>query len=192
MTKKSNRRQNEVAGDYSMSSTRRMQAPGNIRSGFPTKGTRSSLANDVQGDTDRARQRLESLPKTVAVYVTKGDKVLAVSRELDLDDLNMPGGSVEPGEEPIDAAVRELWEETGIRAEEIFPVYTRVNNGCLVTAFKVTSYRGELKPSWEGIPSWESPDTLLQGRFGRYFKDMLLSLSGETLPESKKLKRKLI
>jgi NUDIX domain len=168
----------EIVGDYSMRASRRMQAPGNIRSGFETKGSRSSLENDLRLEKESEQQRLGVLPKAVAIYVTNGDKVLAVSREDDLNDLNMPGGSVEPGENPIDAAIRELWEETGIRALELYPVYTKVNNSNLVTTYRVTSYRGSLKPSWEGVPSWETPTTLLRGRFGKYFNDMHKSIHG--------------
>ncbi|MEL6516951.1 MAG: RNA pyrophosphohydrolase [Pseudomonadota bacterium] len=31
----------------------------------------------------------------------------------------MPQGGIDPGENPIDAALRELWEETGVRAEHV-------------------------------------------------------------------------
>ena len=131
---------NEVAGDYSMSATRRMQTPGNIRSGFPTKGSRSSLENDVESEQSFERQQKESLPKAAIAFLTKGDKILAVSRGDDMSNMNMPGGTVEPGEDPKDACVRELWEETGIKAVEIYPVFTKVHNGWLVTTFKVPVY----------------------------------------------------
>lgn len=168
----------EVAGDFSISAARRVEAPGNIRSGTFVKGSRDSLEQDVKNEEDEEVNRLSCLPKTAVVYLTKGNKVLAVSRGDNLQDLNMPGGHVENGEDPKDAAIRELWEETGLKADELFPVYTRVNMGYLVTAYRVTSFHGKLSPSSEGIPSWEDPEKLKQGKFGEYFSDMLESLLG--------------
>lgn len=167
---------NEVAGDYSMSATRRMQAPGNLRSGFNTTGTRSSLLNDLEMEKSVERQNRESLPKAAVCLVRNGGKILAVSRGDDISDLNMPGGTVEPGEDSIDAAVRELWEETGIKAKEIYPVYSRVNNGWLVTTYVVPVYTGKLMRSFEGVPEWTDEETLKSGSYGKYFSDMLNSL----------------
>lgn len=36
--------------------------------------------------------------------------------------LEIPGGTVDPGEEPVQTAIRELREETGYAAEEVFPI----------------------------------------------------------------------
>ena len=168
----------EVVGDFSVSGTRRAEAPGHIRGGTFVRGNRGSLQGDVESMGDAEAAHLSTLPKTAVIYVTKGNKVLAVSRGDDMQDLNMPGGRVEPGEDPEDAAVRELWEETGLKADEIYPIYTRVNKGYLVTAFRVPHFHGKLSPSDEGTPSWEDPETLKGGRFGEYFTDMLESVLG--------------
>ena len=160
------------------------------RPGVRAKETNSSLAGDEAAENDELDQEAESLPKAVAVFVSKGDKVLAVSRGRDSSDLNMPGGNVEPGEELHEAAERELWEETGIRANELFPIYSDVNGGHFVTVFKAGSYSGELKPSKEGVPSWEDPSVLSNSSFGSYFDDMLKSVKGIALSESCRLVRK--
>lgn len=165
----------EVVGDYSMAGTRRMDASGNLRAGFPVRGVRTDHLEQEPVDS--------ALVKISVTYVKKGDRVLAVTRGRDGSDLNMPGGHVEPGEDPQEAAIRELWEETGIKADELFPVYTKVHGGYLVTTYKVTSFHGHLRPSSEGIPSWERPEVLLSSSFGDYFRDMLMSLVGDGLKE---------
>ena len=51
--------------------------------------------------------------------VELGGKVLLLRRREGLyigGQWDIPGGTVEPGETPQDAAVRECWEETGLRA----------------------------------------------------------------------------
>lgn len=52
---------------------------------------------------------------TVAVFVVHNSQVL-LHRHRRLKRWLPPGGHIEPGELPDDAAVREVWEETGVRA----------------------------------------------------------------------------
>jgi len=61
---------------------------------------------------------LLSLPGVNAVVLNDRNEILLVhSRET---DLWMPiGGQIEPGEEPADAAIREVFEETGVHVEPV-------------------------------------------------------------------------
>lgn len=50
--------------------------------------------------------------------VVEGDKILLVKiHSGNRDDYELPGGGVEEGETPEEAAIRELFEETGIKGE---------------------------------------------------------------------------
>ena len=55
----------------------------------------------------------------VVVYITKGDQLL-VFRHVDSEaGIQVPAGSLERGEGPYDAVLREAWEETGLDRLEI-------------------------------------------------------------------------
>lgn len=57
----------------------------------------------------------------LAVYNEDGSRLLLCRRKKEpyRGLLNLTGGKIEPGENGIDAAYRELWEETSIDREEI-------------------------------------------------------------------------
>jgi ADP-ribose pyrophosphatase YjhB (NUDIX family) len=64
----------------------------------------------------------------VVVFIERDDKVLLVQRDNDpgKGKWAMPAGFVEYDEAPVDAAIRETWEETGLHIEitrliEVFP-----------------------------------------------------------------------
>lgn len=54
----------------------------------------------------------------VGVVCLKGDEVLLIRRGTPprLGEWSLPGGRIEPGERAVDAALRELVEETGVEA----------------------------------------------------------------------------
>ncbi len=64
------------------------------------------------------------LPGVAAVVMNESGEVL-LQRRSDNGLWGLPGGSLEPGEEPADAIVREVWEETGLEVvpERIIGIY---------------------------------------------------------------------
>ena len=101
---------------------------------------------------------------TVSVLVFDDqDRVLLV-RHVKGNDWTTPGGMIEPYETPADAAVREMWEETGLHVAltHILGVFGGVlcsgtySNGDQVawvsTAFAATPIRGALRP--DGEETW--------------------------------------
>jgi 8-oxo-dGTP pyrophosphatase MutT (NUDIX family) len=53
----------------------------------------------------------------VSVHIFDSDRRLLLVRQRDGDVWSTPGGLIEPDEEPVDAAIRETWEETGLRVQ---------------------------------------------------------------------------
>lgn len=99
--------------------------------------------------------------------------VLGVSRKDDKTAFGLPGGKVDPGETPEDAAIRELFEETGIVAEEI----TLLHDGPFEYGYHEYTYvvRKCVMPDTHsvheketGVVKWCSWDELLTGPFGKW------------------------
>jgi mutator protein MutT len=108
---------------------------------------------------------------TVGVLIFKDKKVLLVrhgtaSHHM-LDTYGWPGGRFNPGETSKEAAVRELFEETGLVAKEedleefihdISPAVIIRKTGEVETfsvkLFVCSKYKGKLKSSDETIPEW--------------------------------------
>ena len=97
------------------------------------------------------------------VYCLRGNEVLLMRRhkEPNLDLWVAPGGKVEPGESPYECALRELFEETGYRAEAlhfrglIAEVSPRPDWQWLLFVYVATDFTGELNAdAREGALRW--------------------------------------
>jgi len=147
-----------------------MDAPGNLRQW----GSSATKGGGVLVDVDRETAALQTLPQKVVVLVVRPDgKVLTVTRFNDASDVNLPGGSAEDWEEPIEAARRELEEETGLTAGRMVKIRSERIDDKVVNVFKVLDYTGRLRSSPEGDVAWSDPEDVLKSTFGDFFKKLL-------------------
>ena len=108
--------------------------------------------------------KTESIELTVLCLIHQGDLLLLQNRlKEDWSGYTLPGGHVEPGESIVDAVVREMWEETGLKIKnprlcgvKQFPIE---GGRYLVLLFETENFSGTLRSSQEGqmhwIPRWE-------------------------------------
>ena len=72
------------------------------------------VSSYIRGIREAVGTRLLQIPSiTVLIWDEEGRLLLV--RQSDPDIWSTPGGTIEPGETPADAALREAWEETGLR-----------------------------------------------------------------------------
>jgi len=108
--------------------------------------------------------RLLEVPSVSVVLRDAKGRVLLVRHEND-NAWTTPGGAVEPQETPADAALREMWEETGlqVRLDRVLGVYggpefvVDYRNGdrisYLMTVFEASDPSGTARP--DGIETLE-------------------------------------
>ena len=115
------------------------------------------------------------MKSAVCVFIRNSEgKILAVSRRNDPNNWGLPGGKVDPGETLEAAAVREVFEETGLVVANLSAVFTaEVGDGFACTTFtaKVVaqayeSPRGRYGET--GAVDWVSEISLFEGSFGVY------------------------
>jgi len=105
-------------------------------------------------------------------YVRRSAKTLMIHRVKKANDIhagkwNGLGGKLEPGESPEECVVREVLEESGLRATRLhlkgfltFPLFA-ANEDWYAFVFVVDEFGGELIDSPEGDLEWIDDDKLL-------------------------------
>lgn len=111
----------------------------------------------------------KNITPAVGVLIFRGEEVLLVqhgeSSENETGIYGLPAGRIQEGESEVDAAVRELFEETGLRAspKDLFPLphayvgELRRKHGTEWLSYRVflgTMYSGTLKQTNETAPLW--------------------------------------
>lgn len=116
----------------------------------------------------------------------RGAEVLLTKRSAELrnhrGEISFPGGRVEPGESPWQAAVRESWEEVLLDPELVVPggdlghVETIVSTSYIIPMVGTLAARPEVGPSttgevdrvlWVPLVELAEPDTFRAERWGR-------------------------
>jgi 8-oxo-dGTP pyrophosphatase MutT (NUDIX family) len=90
-----------------------------------------SISPHVRRLRDAVGSELLVLPSVTGIIFDDRGRILLV-RQAESGVWSAPGGSIDPGESPADAVVREVWEETGLYAVPIRILGVYGGSSCLV------------------------------------------------------------
>jgi 8-oxo-dGTP diphosphatase len=103
----------------------------------------------------------------VAAYPVTGGRVLLIRKRRGhgAGKINGPGGKPDPGESPLNCAVRETEEEVGIvprgvRLAAVLKFLDLEDDDWLGYVYRADQYQGEPRTTAEAIPAWYAADAL--------------------------------
>ena len=113
----------------------------------------------------------------LVVLINDDGEVLAVSRKDNHEDFGLVGGKCDEGESPMDAAVREAKEETGLDVTNLRCIYQRFRNDRMGYTY-LADYSGEIHTDEPHVVKWTSFETINNGSFGDWNKIVTETLIG--------------
>lgn len=132
--------------------------------------------------------------RTAAVVVIDDGQghVLVTTRDGDKNDLDLPGGRLEPGESPEAAAKRETFEETGVTVTRLVQLYAGAGSDDRrhVTIYRAIEHDAnkleKFKPEKGEDVGWADPRKLAGPKctFGPFTRDHFAQLFGHLDPPS--------
>jgi 8-oxo-dGTP pyrophosphatase MutT (NUDIX family) len=156
---------------------------GNLHPDGVSTGSSSVIQQrgNVLTDEDSEEQTEEQSIKQAAccLIMSHDGTILTVSRKDNPLAFGIPGGKVDPGEQPIDAAARELTEETGLFATKLHQIFSRRDAQGFVTTTFACEVEGQIDTDEEGIIKWVHPSVLASDAtspFAAYNRDMFDTL----------------
>jgi ADP-ribose pyrophosphatase YjhB (NUDIX family) len=115
--------------------------------------------------------------QAAVMLIVKDGLILAVSRRHDSTKFGLPGGKQEPNETLSEAAIRETFEETGVKVYTCSRLYVREEPAShpggepfYTTAFYAMDWDGDPVASEEGVVKWITASDLTNssGAFSEY------------------------
>ena len=114
-------------------------------------------------------------------YNDENLRILSVSRKTDPNAIGLPGGGIEQDETPLQAAIRETYEETGItiNPNRCVPIYEAIDSTGIgvITYLHMGSLDAVAVSKEQGIVRWVEPIELwTTGPFVEYNKMVLVEM----------------
>ena len=91
---------------------------------------------------------------SIVIILKNNNEFLSVSLLEDHSDMNMPGGMVKKNENPIDAGIREVKEETGLDIKNLNFLYKNYDNKTMVYTYYTYDYEGIITTKETHKISW--------------------------------------